>query len=118
MAGSCIQELATPSEDVIIRHELVLIVVVHAREVRKVHLVAQQTADATEALHELGAFLRPVGDELKVSAKVPVFISEPFKEGLVLGDLFHLETSGFVHELVHVFAKGRVEVYDGLLCKT
>jgi hypothetical protein len=40
MAGSCIQELATPSEDVIIRHELILIVVVHAREVRKVHLVA------------------------------------------------------------------------------
>ena len=78
----------------------------------------EKTADATEALAELGALLRAIRDKLEGSAKVLVLLGKPLKQWLGLDRILHLEPGRLVHELaaVELGLLGR-GVDDDLLCK-
>jgi hypothetical protein len=62
----------------------------------------EKTADATEALAELGALLRAIRDKLEGSAKVLVLLGKPLKQWLGLDRILHLEPGRLVHELAAV----------------
>lgn len=102
------------SESVVVAVELVFIFVVDGLEVREVDLVPEETADTTEALDELRALLRAVGDELEVRAELLVLIGEPLEQRLGLNDLLHLEASGLVDELLALLLLLLVRVDDDL----
>lgn len=80
---------------------VILVIVTDLLELLEVELVAKDTANTTEALHELVALRRTVGDELKVGTKLAEVLSQPLEERHLVDD-FHLLASLGVHELFTV----------------
>lgn len=91
-----------------------VVVSLEISQVLKGHLVSEDTADTTETLDELTAFLRFVGHKFERGTKVLVLLSEPLEQGLRLGSRFHLQSSRLVHELLSVLVSGG-GVHDDLL---
>lgn len=77
-------------------------IVVEVGELLEVEGVAENGADATEALDELVTLGRTVGNKFKVGTKVTVLLGEPLKHGALVDD-FHLLTGFLVHEDASVF---------------
>ena len=77
----------------------------------KVELVPQHGADATEALDELVALARSVGDEFEGRAEVLVALGEPFEEGTLV-DEFHFLARLLVREHLAVGFLALVGVQD------
>lgn len=91
-----------------------VVVSLEISQVLKGHLVSEDTADTTETLDELTAFLRFVGHKFERGTKVLVLLGEPLEQGLRLGSGFHLQSSRLVHELLPVLIGGG-RVHDDLL---
>ena len=78
----------------------VVVVVASHLEVREVHLIAKDTADASEAPDELRALLGAVGDELEAAAKVLVLVRQPLHHGDLLRQLQVHAGLGVLHVLI------------------
>lgn len=79
----------------------------------EVELVSQHGADATEALDELVALARTIGDEFEGGAEVFVVLGEPFEERALV-DEFHFLACLFVREHLAVGFLTFVGVQDDL----
>ena len=72
-------EPAIPSERVVIRVEL-LVILVNRSQVLEVDLVTEEPSNATESFDELSTLLGAVGDKLEVGTKILVLLGEPLQE--------------------------------------